>query len=594
MSPTTAKFDHIQREVLAVGFRAYPRALLNGCLFACLTVAYMWADFPRAFLVAWLTTFFALAAARLAIARAFLRFDPTAVHLARWTRYAALGYASTGLAWGILGAAAIHFAFDKHNYILWIGFLIALFAVLQTQTTGAHKSVFLSFLFCAMGPIIAVSVVEPAPYYGVRLLAELLLLVICTLVWRSGNRYMVDSIAMRYENLELLQDLTRQKEELDKANAAKTHFLAAASHDLRQPMQALVLLVESLQERLHEPDTRRIVKGMRSSVHTMAALLNAILDISKFDAGTVKPVRSHFRVGHVLDRLRSSFAQQAAENNLALTVMPSAAVVESDPILLYRILVNLTTNALRYTDRGKVLVGCRRRRDGLAIEVWDTGPGIPQEDLRDIFKEFHQLGNPTRDRDQGLGLGLAIVERTAALLDHPLVVKSRVGRGSMFSIRVPYGDAQKIRGGDAPHSAQWASLEGCVALVVEDDKEIRAAMTILLESWSCKVLCAASGPEARALVASSGCAPNVILADYRLPGEENGIHVIRSVQRAHPSAAGILISGDIAPAILKEAERSGFQLLHKPLRPARLRALLGRTWRDRPALAREPEEHEPA
>jgi CheY-like chemotaxis protein len=326
----------------------------------------------------------------------------------------------------------------------------------------------------------------------------------------------------------------------------------------------------------------------------MAALLNAILDISKFDAGTVRPVRSHFRIDNVLDRLRTSFAHQAIEKNLALTVMPTAAVVESDPILLYRILANITTNALRYTDRGRVLVGCRKRKEGLAIEVWDTGPGIPQDELRDIFKEFHQLGNATRDREQGLGLGLAIVERTALLLGHPLVVKSRVGHGSMFSIRVPYGDAGRIRASDPSRPAQWASLEGCIALVVDDDKEIRAAMTMLLEGWSCKVLCASSGPEARALLDSSGCAPHVVLADYRLPGEENGIHVIRSVLRAHPDAAGILISGDIAPEILKEAEGSGFRLLHKPLRPARLRALLGRTWRDRPALAREPEERAPA
>jgi DNA-binding NtrC family response regulator len=164
----------------------------------------------------------------------------------------------------------------------------------------------------------------------------------------------------------------------------------------------------------------------------------------------------------------------------------------------------------------------------------------------------------------------------------------------MFSIRVPCGDARSLRPSDATRAPQWASLEGCVALVVDDDKEIRAAMAMLLEGWACKVLCASSGAEARALLDSSGHAPDVILADYRLPGEENGIHVIRSVQRAHPRATGILISGDIAPEILKEAERSGYQLLHKPLRPARLRVLLGRAWRERSALAREPKEHEPA
>jgi CheY-like chemotaxis protein/anti-sigma regulatory factor (Ser/Thr protein kinase) len=380
----------------------------------------------------------------------------------------------------------------------------------------------------------------------------------------------------------LLHDLTRQKEELDKANAAKTHFLAAASHDLRQPMQAIVLLVESLQERVADPDTRRIVKNIRSSVSSMAALLNGILDISKFDAGTVKPEPSHFALGGLLERLRNTHAEQALRGDLSLRIMRTRAVVQTDPVLLYRILANLATNALRYTDRGRVLVGCRRRKIGVEIQVWDSGPGIAEADLRHIFEEFHQLGNPHRDRDQGMGLGLAIVERTALLLSHPLHVRSRVGRGSMFSITVPWGDAQAIRAPERPH-ADLASLQGCTVLVVEDDREIRAAMLMLLENWGCEVLSASSAAEALALLDTTAKAPDVVLADYRLPGEDNGIRVIRAVRARHPAASGILISGDIAPAVLKEAEDSALKLLHKPIRPARLRALLGNVWRERSA-----------
>src|SRR5258706_882104 len=158
----------------------------------------------------------------------------------------------------------------------------------------------------------------------------------------------------------------------------------------------------------------------------MAALLNAILDISRFDAGTVKPERSHFRVNNVLDRLRTSFAQQAAERNLNLHVVRSSAVVESDQILLYRVLANIVSNALRYTERGRVLVGCRRRAGSLVIEVWDTGLGLPEHELGGIFREFYQPGNPARDRDHGLGVWVAIVDRTTKLLDHPLRVRSRV------------------------------------------------------------------------------------------------------------------------------------------------------------------------
>ena len=582
----SARPEQVFHEILARGFRAYPRGIFNGFLFAGMTVALVWPGVPHEFLFGWVAAAVVVAIYRLSLARAFQRARPTGSELEGWARKAAIGYGATGFMWGAMGAACIHFAPLAREYILVIGFLIMVFAVLNMQSSAAHPPVFRAFLICALAPIMAISALEPAPHYALRLLLEALMLVIGLAVGRSGNRYVEESVVMRYENMELLQDLTRQKEELDRANAAKTHFLAAASHDLRQPMQAVVLLVESLQERVNDPDTRRIVRNIRSSVTSMAALLNGILDISKFDAGTVKPERSHFPVGNVLERLRSSHAEHAERKGVAFRVVRSNAIVETDPILLYRILANLAGNALRYTDRGRVLVGCRRRKDGVAIEVWDSGPGIAEADLHVIFEEFHQLGNPQRDRDQGMGLGLAIVDRAARLLHHPLVVKSRVGHGSMFSITVPYGDAQAMRAPERQRGGDWASLDGCTVLVVEDERDIRAAMTILLESWGCEVMSASSGADAAAMFEKGVPAPDVVLADYRLPGEDNGIRVIRAVRSRHPEAIGILISGDVAPTVLKEAEDSGFKLLHKPIRPARLRSLLGNVWRERSAARR--------
>src|SRR5258708_5821139 len=582
----SARPEQVFHEILARGFRGYPRGIVNGFVFAIFTVAFVWQGLPHEFLLVWFAVGLAVAAYRLSIARAFLRVQPTGPELNRWGRKAAIGYGGTGLLWGSLGAACIHFAPQAREYILVVAFLIVLFAVLNMQGTAAHPPVFRAFLFCAMGPIILVSALEPAPHYVLRLFLETFVLFVAFAVGRTGNRYVQESVVMRYENIELLRDLTRQKEELDRANAAKTHFLAAASHDLRQPMQAVVLLVESLQERVSDPETRRIVRSINSSVTSMAALLNGILDISKFDAGTVKPERSHFPLAVVLDCLRGTHAAQALHKDLAFRLARSSALVETDPILLYRILANLVSNAVRYTERGRVLVGCRRRAQGLAIEVWDTGPGIAESDLAVIFQEFHQLGNPHRDRDQGMGLGLAIVERTAKLLDLRLAVKSRVGHGSMFSITVPYGDANSIRAPEPARGGDWASLDGCTVLVVEDEREIRAAMTLLLESWGCEVLCASHAGEIAALLDASGAEPDVVLADYRLPGEDNGIRVIRAVRERHPRAAGILISGDIAPVVLKEAEDSGYKLLHKPIRPARLRSLLGNLWRERNAANR--------
>ncbi|HUP29566.1 MAG TPA: hybrid sensor histidine kinase/response regulator [Usitatibacter sp.] len=573
----------VLHEILARGFRSYSRGIVNGFLFATLMVAFAWPRLPHAFLLSWFACGLLVALARLTIARAFLREPEPVADPHRWAQRAAVAYGGTGFLWGILGAACIHYAPDAREYILVVVFLIMLFGVLNMQATAAHPLVFRAFLFSAFVPILAISVVEPAPNYVLRIILECLVLFVSLTVGRSGNRYVAESVKIRFENIELLQDLTRQKEDLDKAIAAKSHFLAAASHDLRQPMQAVVLLVESLQERVADPDTRRIVKSIRQSVASMATLLNGILDISKFDAGTVKPERGHFALNRVLERLRHTLADQAARGDLSFRVMRSSAIVETDPILLYRILANLAGNALRYTDRGRVVVGARRRRAGVEVQVWDTGPGIAQEDLGEIFREFHQLGNPQRDREQGLGLGLAIVERTATLLGHPLRVVSRVGHGSMFSITLPYGDAKSVR---PPERAQadWASMEGCTVLVVDDDREIRAAMMMLLENWGCEVMCASSAAEALALLDNAPHPPDVVVADYRLPGEDNGIRVIRAVRARHPETSGVLISGDIAPTVLKEAEDSGYKLLHKPIRPARLRALLGNIWRERSAV----------
>jgi signal transduction histidine kinase/ActR/RegA family two-component response regulator len=579
MSPQS---EQVARELLAIGFRAYPRGLVNGLLFACLSVALMWPEMPHAFLLGWVAAFVVVLFFRLGIARAYLRSQATAAQLEGWTRLAAVGYGITGLAWGTLGAVAIRLGAGLPTYPLWVGFLIALFAVLQSQTTGAKPLVLRSFLACAVLPMLVAAIATDGPNYYVRIVAVILVGGIALLAGSSGNRNAAQSIAMRYENIELLAELTRQKEELDRANRAKTHFLAAASHDLRQPMQAVVLLVESLRERVHDPETQRIVKNIRSSVTSMAALLNAILDVSRFDVSSVKPHRRHFRAEELLERLRAAFAAQAQSRRLELRIVPCSAVIETDPELLLRILCNITENALRYTERGTVLIGCRRRPDGIAFEVRDTGPGIPENELNHIFREFYQLEGSRRDGEKGLGLGLAIVERTAKLLGHPLAVRSKVGRGAMFSVLVPYGDEEQVQPAAAPEP-EWPSLQGCNVLVVEDEKEIRAAMSILLESWGCDIMSASSGNEALGMLGGRASAPDIVLADYQLPGELDGIGVIGAVRKLHPGARGILMSGNLAAQLAREAEGSGLRLLHKPVRPARLRSLLGSMWRERAA-----------
>ena len=580
--------DPVLAEILGAHFADYRRSLVASMPFGLMTVWLVWGTLPEGLVLGWFAAYLATSGARLSLSYAYdapIRRDSD---VRERMQFAIAGHALGGLAWGVIGTAALVLAPGHHENALAIFFIVVVFAAYQAADHARYEPAYAAWMLFALVPNVFAAALQQDPLYHVLGGMGALFLLIIVITGRRSNQLMMDSIAKRLENTRLLSDMSVQKDALAEANRAKTRFLAAASHDLRQPMQAVVLLVESLQERVHEPGVRRIVESIRSSVVAMSALLNELLDISRFDAGTVKPQRSVFPVAQVLDRVRTSFAHAAGQKNLILRVRRSSAVVETDPILLYRILVNLLNNALRYTQKGGVLVACRRRREGLLIEVWDTGIGIPEDKFDEIFREFHQLANPQRDREQGLGLGLAIVERTARVLGLAVKVRSRVGRGSVFSVLVPYGDPSQVRTSERARAAD--SLEGLCVLVVEDENEIRSAMTVLLEGWGCKVAVAVNGVDVDRALASASLEPHAILADFRLPGLETGIDVIERLRARFPDAAGIVITGDIAPEVLSAAEASRLHLLHKPLRPARLRSLLGAIWRERNAAATRMED----
>lgn len=569
--------DAVLAELLEHHFAGYPRQMTTAAVSGLVATLLLSLTLAGPVLWSWLALFLLINIARGAVSHACMRPSRDADDLRYRKWVATLSHAAGGLAWGVLGVVALSATPDHPENVLVVFFIVVVFATYQAANPSRYEPAYYAWLACAMVPIIGVSAVHLDPrFHFLAALGSLFVLAV-TLVGRRSNAVMIDSIVKRHENARLLADLLAQKEELAEANRAKTRFFAAASHDLRQPMQAMVLLVESLHERVKEPAARRIVESIDSSVAAMSTLLNELLDISRFDAGTVKVEASAFPVARVLDRVRNNFSQAAAQRGLALRVRRSSVVVHTDPVLLYRVLVNLVNNALRYTKVGGVLVGCRKRPAGIWIEVWDTGIGIAREDQKAVFHEFHQLSNPQRDREQGLGLGLAIVERTCRLLDMPIEVRSRPGHGSVFSVRVPYGDPARVVAAERSRAAD--SLEGMHVLVVDDDKEIRAAMRGLLEGWGCEVAAAASGAGVDAEL--EGFTPDVILADYRLPGDENGIEVIRRVRGRFPGTDAIVISGDIGTEVLRAAQAAGHQLLHKPLRPARLRALLGSLWRTR-------------
>jgi signal transduction histidine kinase/integral membrane sensor domain MASE1 len=387
-----------------------------------------------------------------------------------------------------------------------------------------------------------------------------------------------DQAVIVLENVRLFKALQASTRELDEANRAKSRFIAAASHDLRQPLHALGLFVARLQGRVKAAERSRIVEQIDASVAAMNELFNDLLDMSKLDSGVLAPNISEFPIAQLLERTESTFSAAARKKGLSLRIVRNSGWVRSDFILLERILLNLVSNAVRYTARGKVVVGCRLRGRHLRIDVFDRGPGIPEDEHISIFREFYQIGDPQRERQGGMGLGLAIVDRLCRLLKHEIDLASALGKGSRFSVLVPSVAARALLV-DPKDSMQPTpdSIGGKLVVVIDDDPLVLDSTGGLLRSWGCHVLTVGSARVALAGLAEGNQSPDLIICDYQLSDGQTGIEAIEELRKSlNLPIPAFLISGDTAPERMREARTSGYHLLHKPVRPRALRAMLSK------------------
>ncbi|MDI1246096.1 MAG: ATP-binding protein [Rhodoferax sp.] len=387
---------------------------------------------------------------------------------------------------------------------------------------------------------------------------------------------------LEYQVSTVTQALREKKEEAELATQAKSQFLAAASHDLRQPVHALGMFIARLGQLSHDAQTTQLVANLQASVSAVQNLLDGLLDISRLEAKAVQVQFEKFPLMDLFDRLEQDLAPLAHDRGLQLRIRPCSIWVRSDPALLYRIFLNLVSNALRYTEKGGVLVACRSpgRRAQARIEVWDSGLGIAPEHQQDVFKEFYQVDNPGRQRSLGMGLGLSIVQRSCRLLTHPLTLSSRLGVGTRFCITLPKVKPDKtMTFADAEPTPVSDGFQATV-LVVEDDELVRQALVGLLQSWGTTVAEASDLKSAQSVI-EQGVLPALIISDYRLNEPLNGILVVARLreQLGFPVPA-CLISGDIDPDVILAAEQAQLTLLHKPVRPAKLRSLLRHLLKD--------------
>jgi signal transduction histidine kinase len=506
-------------------------------------------------------------------------------------RAAAYWVASTwvsGVLWG--STAFLFFVSGQTLYQTLLTISVLGIATSSVLMVGSHIPSFYGFIVLALVPYVVRNALEGAGLHLV-LSAVLAAITLGTLSFgRNYNRMLVESLRNRFEKETLADKLAAQnldlenarlaaeqaRQQAETANRSKTQFFAAASHDLRQPLHAMGLFAGALQEKVTDPDVLNVVESINASVAALEGLFNELLDISKIDSGIVTPRLADFPVGDVLDTLMNEFSAEARERGLSLAVVGSKRRVHSDAFLLERILRNLMSNAVRYTRTGGVLLGCRWRPDRVRIEIWDTGPGIPEDQQGRIFDEFYQLENPGRTSKKGLGLGLSIVKRLSGLLGYRVDLRSRLGRGTVFGFDVPLARHPATESETAlEEKASPRDLADRLVVVIDDEEAIVEGMRLLLNGWGAQVIGSLTGDDVVAAVEQHDRMPDLIIADYRLGGGIVGTDVIERLRRElDPEIPAILVTGSSATERVNEAGEKRYQLLVKPVQPARLRAMM--------------------
>jgi signal transduction histidine kinase/CheY-like chemotaxis protein len=582
-APAPATIARAHADQVALLYASWHRTSLSMLLGAAILCVVLWGHVAPAWMAIWIALIALNQAWRALLVRAWTRERPGLAATRRWGRYWSAGAAIAGALWG-LAALAAYPASPTYQALL----IVCIFGVVLggLNLTAVYRPAFYGFALPALVPLIARVAIEGDQ---VHLYLAFVMSVVLGFILAFGhqlNASLTRSLAMRYENLDLIEELkgkSRAAHEAraaaEAANSSKSQLLAAASHDLRQPLHALGLYVAALAERATEAPWQPLVASLQRAVAALEAQFEQLLDLSRLEAGALTPAHVRVAVAPVLARVAAELRPQAAAKDLDLRVAGTRLAVRSDPALLERIVRNLVANAIRYTERGGIVVGARPRGDAVAIDVVDTGIGIPDPLQARIFEEFYQVrASQTSRAHAGMGLGLAIVRRLAALLGHRVQVASRVGRGSRFRILAPRMASMARGRAQAPAPRECAMraespMAGALVAVVDDDPYAVDAMSALFETWGARV---AGSSDLPALLEALGHAeryPDLVVADLRLAEGESGIRAVdRLRDELGVPVPALLVSGDTSPAAERDARTAGILLLPKPVVPAVLHA----------------------
>ena len=582
--PVGRRFDHIRAL-----FVQTPASLIGYLIGWSLMVAMYWPLAPRGSMLAWTVVLALLLLLRLAH---YLRFrrnpDADEATLREWRR----SWKALVLLQASCWAVAVWLFWGLGTPYHRVALMLVIFSLglASVQLLATQQRLYIAFVCVLMLPAIVRIATDTTQPWHWQLAGILVLQFIALLVMGRVQRSALDQVirlkahseklaAQLQAEMGISEDARRAAEA---ASRAKTQFFAAASHDLRQPLHAMGLFAEALRQRVHDPEVASLVNSINESVDALEGLFGELLDITRIDTGGVDVNPAPMAMRELFARLRLHFEPTAFEKGLALSFHGARHVAFADPVLLERILRNLVSNAIRYTDDGGVLVSCRPRGQKLLMQVWDSGIGISEASLPRIFDEFYQVQSQRpleAHQRKGLGLGLAIVARLAGLLQAPITVRSRVGHGTVFSFEVPPGKAVRaLEPAATPQRAPLGlTLQGRLILVVEDEAAVREGLVVLLKAWGASVADFDTVAALQAWLAGSPAVlPDLLLVDYRLPQGHTGLDAL-AVARAHwpgRTLPAIVITGSTIGGHETEAAEHDFHLLIKPVLPNKLRAMI--------------------
>ncbi len=488
--------EKILAGVIASVYRQVPQSVLGSIVGGVALVAVFWQTHNQTWLLLWSIALLLESLVRVRMAYAFRRATDTVERVQKWaSRWVATSLAA-GLLWGAAGA--LFFASNEPLQQLVLVAVVLGVAFGSLTLYASHRPALWAFLPAALLPLIGRMLAEQNPAYYTAAIVMLAVFGFTTFFGRNFGEAMFESVKNNYENEVLVEQLIAEKRISDDARRAaenatrsKTQFFAAASHDLRQPLQAIGIYVSLLKKRAQGP-LEPLVKNLSTAVESLSKLVEELLEISRLDSGAIQPRTQQILVDEMFGLLEQEFMPQAAAKGLALRVRRAGYAIESDQMLLMRVLRNLLANAIRYTQRGGVLLAARPRGGLISLEVYDTGPGIRQQELDRIFEEFYRGESSKNEAGSGFGLGLSIVKRICSVLGHPLVVTTRPGSGTVFRVEVPLSAMPRrpVRGPAETTEAAIRILSGHTLVVLEDNEEILNSLTRLLRSWGADILSA--------------------------------------------------------------------------------------------------------